>query len=1246
MKPSRALAPLAAALVAVIPACNLDRAPEGLKKTPDGPGATVRYDLAATPLPDIPLPIDTATWPDPTSRTGLRINASLIASTDIEVGARQRFDEMEGWGTFAPISVSFDLASDGDATRAALDLANVRARHQGDDYEFANDAVYLINLATGVPMVLDIGAKNFEYTLKRLDRYWANDTRASERNLLFETIDESQGGAIREEDFTAAMDTDFDGVMDVPNLDDPFACPDPDPVCDNAREPGDIYNSDECFAKRRARDQCVADRLLTWYERETDTLVMRPLLPLDEMTRYAVVITDRLVDRDGHAVKSPFEYVYHAAQESTARRVAEILQAGNPSYFGDIAGTGLDHVAFVWSFTTQPTVDDLKRLRDGLYGQGVFQRWATQYPPVMEARRAIGLDGYVGEADGWQTTALGEEAGCPDKVDNLFVIRREDIEEELEALVVEGFGANDGPDVQLLLAGFEHVDYLMVGTFEVPFLLEGGPQETDPNSAFRINYLTGEAEESTDTVQFWLIVPEETAEFKQPFDLNIYGHGYTGSFLEQILYAGNMAQHGLATIGINAMGHGVVFGNEAEQLAARAILGGACAAPFYDAFTLSRARDLDRDGIPDSGGDFWSSYLFHTRDGVRQSILDHLQLVRILRSFGTSEGKALCKNADTGWANPAKDKCDFDADGTPELFGDFDANGVIDIGGPDTTFSTWGESLGGILSGIHGAIDPNVTAAIPGSGGGGLTDIGIRSFQGGVIEAVLLRLWGPLLATVPADEREPCGSEPSADCTLCQDGQLSLRWVVPDVNDTGELEIDCLGLSQIADTTLFAFNIDNEERKCVRVGSDGRMRVGVPASIGDRFELHFYDGADGVTDYDSCRPTFDPNALPRTIVASWGPGLFGEGAENTVGSDICGGASCGAFQGVFFEQGAPLTAIAEGYGLHRQSPRLRRFIQLAQAALEPGDPISFAPYYAIKTNEGPDGQPLPPHAVLTLNTIGDMNVPLNSGIAFARATGALPFLRPDQHTLYPEYEAYVTPPDLYAALGDKTPNQDLIERHVIEGITALARHPAGPSCTASTNALPLDATFVTADGEVTACYPSGCESNDDCFSDTSCDVASGQCLPNVTSKVRCDEALLDIEDLAEGAMLYHQQVAPVPHRLARYSRRLVESETINDLWEPRLAGVPFTADLGWEPPLDESRPLTALLDAYVVPQGEHTFVNGNPCQSFDVGTYLTNLTARFFMTKGTDIYYLSHPASHHCLARDVYACGYLEPPAE
>ena len=147
-------------------------------------------------------------------------------------------------------------------------------------------------------VALDLGAGNYNYTLKKLDKYWANDTRVTERNLLFDTIDETRKGAVTPTSFLPEDDSDFDGTLDRPNLDDPNACPGPDPVCDNVNDPG--FGTPACTSTRRLRDRCVADHLLSWYERETDTLLLRPVIPLDEMTRYAVVITDRLLDGKGN----------------------------------------------------------------------------------------------------------------------------------------------------------------------------------------------------------------------------------------------------------------------------------------------------------------------------------------------------------------------------------------------------------------------------------------------------------------------------------------------------------------------------------------------------------------------------------------------------------------------------------------------------------------------------------------------------------------------------------------------------------------------------------------------------------------------------------------------------------------------------------------------------------------------------------------------------------------------------------
>ena len=45
---------------------------------------TVEFDFDERPLPEIPLPNDIATRPDPSSATGLRVNASLLAPTGME----------------------------------------------------------------------------------------------------------------------------------------------------------------------------------------------------------------------------------------------------------------------------------------------------------------------------------------------------------------------------------------------------------------------------------------------------------------------------------------------------------------------------------------------------------------------------------------------------------------------------------------------------------------------------------------------------------------------------------------------------------------------------------------------------------------------------------------------------------------------------------------------------------------------------------------------------------------------------------------------------------------------------------------------------------------------------------------------------------------------------------------------------------------------------------------------------------
>src|SRR5205085_12404331 len=98
---------------------------------------------------------------DPTSRTGRRINASQIAPTHSERVARTGFDELEGWGTFAPIAVSFTRGEGTDLATPAIDLDDLHARMGGAVWDTTDVAVYVVNLTTGVPGLLDLGSGAF-----------------------------------------------------------------------------------------------------------------------------------------------------------------------------------------------------------------------------------------------------------------------------------------------------------------------------------------------------------------------------------------------------------------------------------------------------------------------------------------------------------------------------------------------------------------------------------------------------------------------------------------------------------------------------------------------------------------------------------------------------------------------------------------------------------------------------------------------------------------------------------------------------------------------------------------------------------------------------------------------------------------------------------------------------------------------------------------------------------------------------
>jgi hypothetical protein len=78
-------------------------------------------------------------------------------------------------------------------------------------------------------------------------------------------------------------------------------------------------------------------------------------------------------------------------------------------------------------------------------------------------------------------------------------------------------------------------------------------------------------------------------------------------------------------------------------------------------------------------------------------------------------------------------------------------------------------------------------------------------------------------------------------------------------------------------------------------------------------------------------------------------------------------------------------------------------MNLAQAALDPADPINFARLYLLAPPNDWNGNPVPPRPIVDVYTVGDFLVPTGTGMAFSRAAGVLPFLPPSAADTMPYY---------------------------------------------------------------------------------------------------------------------------------------------------------------------------------------------------------------------------------------------------
>lgn len=681
------------------------------------------------------------------------------------------------------------------------------------------------------------------------------------------------------------------------------------------------------------------DGKLEWvyhYETKTHTLDIRPLLPLQAGAQYAIVLTRAVKgwDKDGKygPIRSPFDWVNHATQTDDLKRALPALRK---------AGVEPDDVAFAWTLTTGDLARTFRALRDGLYGKGPFAWLDKEFPAKL------------GDVYDMEITFDGDGT-YPDhkplpKVDHdhTFI---------LQGAWLEGiFGLIN----QFVPAGgFSHVSHVVFGDMETPNF------RATSDNVWQIDIQAGKAKvdpkQFHEKVPFVLIVPKTTEQHKPPFPVVVYAHATGTSRIECLLLADRLAQAGIATFSIDAVGHGPVLADPLKFLANQG--GGTDYLPLLrnllpmylykdgaDHFPAEmsddevvkemlkhgflqqlavkgRAVDDNGDCFIKGGEAYYAPDAFRLRDAMRQTTFDYIVAVRILRALNQN-------NVPKPPADPRKASR---AELMPSLLaGDFDCDGVLDIGGKDVPYFMTGVSLGGIHTALTAPLEPYIVAAAPVVPGAGLADIFIRTRLHNIVTPLVHATSGPKVVGCPIGKGQ-AGKDFQVELSLnddsdnCTDRKLK-TYKDPKSGQCLEKPVEVpVGLAELtvpAGARVVVKNERSGEKNEALARPDGGFAIAVAADAGDQLS---------VTVWEHDRPT-----VSRTITTPY-----------------------------------------SGLARERNTPDFRKFVQLAANILEGADAITVADRVLIDPLPG-----YPSTNLLMMLAVGDQTVPYATGLSLARSIG-------------------------------------------------------------------------------------------------------------------------------------------------------------------------------------------------------------------------------------------------------------------
>ncbi|NOT58371.1 MAG: hypothetical protein HOP18_27565 [Deltaproteobacteria bacterium] len=390
--------------------------------------------------------------------------------------------------------------------------------------------------------------------------------------------------------------------------------------------------------------QVVGINQVVW-DPDTNTLHVESDELLDQHTRYALIVTNGVRDTAGDSVAASEAFVQFRHDLNYGQTKDKALKAYRKALLDALAaahGSGSPHQIVAASvFTTQSTTAVLEKIRDQI---------KAEVPEPADFLLGPG----------------GTRTVFPlSNVSSIFL--------RLQTGTAPTF--NPPASLALLLAALRAIPgaagTIAYGKYVSPNYEDAG-RVIPP-----VGTLTGEpVVQGENNIYFNLVLPSGTPP-PNGWPVAIFGHGATGSKdVRLFLFAAEMAERGIATIGINAVGHG---NGPLSTLTVTPTSGAPLTFP-------SGGRGVDLNGDGGIGADEGISAvvprgIVSNRDGARQTVVDWMQLVREI---------------EVGM--------DVDGDTVPDL--------------DPARMYYFGQSMGGIQGTIFLAIEPSVQAGVPNVPGG------------------------------------------------------------------------------------------------------------------------------------------------------------------------------------------------------------------------------------------------------------------------------------------------------------------------------------------------------------------------------------------------------------------------------------------------------------------------------------------------------------------------------------------------